>query len=330
MSGAGGEQAMSSARDITAQASHWVAERHLPENWNEEMQGSLDAWLAESPAHLVAFLRLDAAWNRTQRLAALRRPLDDADQSVKGKGRFALGFAWMIAGCLGFAVIGAGAFFLFANAGEKIYATPVGGHAMVTLADGSQIELNTDTLIRVADNPSRRDVTLEKGEAYFQIRHDAAHPFTLTVAGHRVIDLGTKFLVRDDNDRLEVALMEGRIKLQSPDVSRQMRGLVLAPGDVAVATADKLVLTKKSAPRLQRELGWRSGMLVFRHVTLADAAEEFNRYNREKLIVADNAAARLTIDGTFRTIDVDAFVDVAQDTLRLRVERRGDETIISR
>jgi transmembrane sensor len=91
-----------------------------------------------------------------------------------------------------------------------------------------------------------------------------------------------------------------------------------------------MTVTKTSPQRLQNDLGWRRGVLVFKHTSLAAAAAEFNRYNQQKLMVADAASARLTINGTFRTVDVDAFVDVAQDILRLHVERRGDETVISR
>ena len=71
-------------------------------------------------------------------------------------------------------------------------------------------------------------------------------------------------------------------------------------------------------------------MLVFKHTTLADAAAEFNRYNREKLVIADPAAAKLTIDGTFPTNDVGAFTDAAQTIFGLQVKNHGDEIVISR
>ena len=71
-------------------------------------------------------------------------------------------------------------------------------------------------------------------------------------------------------------------------------------------------------------------MLVFKRNSLADVAAEFNRYNRRKLIVADGAAAKLTIDGTFHANNVEAFTDIAQDILGLRVDRRADEIVISR
>jgi len=142
--------------------------------------------------------------------------------------------------------------------------------------------------------------------------------------------LGTKFLVKEDEDRLEVSLVEGRARFESVDASIQARSALLVPGDVVIATATSISLTKQAPERSLSELAWRHGVLVFHHTTLADAADEFNRYNERKLIVGDSAAARLQIDGTFPTNDLNAFTDIAGDILHLRVEKRKDETVISR
>jgi len=70
--------------------------------------------------------------------------------------------------------------------------------------------------------------------------------------------------------------------------------------------------------------------LIFDNTSLGEAAAEFNRYNSNKLVLADSASARLTIVGTFKTNDVASFAEVVQDILRLHVARRGDETVITR
>jgi transmembrane sensor len=77
-------------------------------------------------------------------------------------------------------------------------------------------------------------------------------------------------------------------------------------------------------------LGWRRGMLVFDHTTLADMAGEYNRYNREKIVIADATTARLTISGTLPTNDIDAFTRVARKFFNLRVEKLGNEVVVSR
>ncbi len=67
---------------------------------------------------------------------------------------------------------------------------------------------------------------------------------------------------------------------------------------------------------------WAGGVacLIFRYTTLADAAAEFNRYNSNKLVIADASVGRMKIVGTFATNNVAAFADIAQDILGLRVE----------
>ena len=151
------------------------------------------------------------------------------------------------------------------------------------------------------------------------------------IAGdHRVEDLGTKFLVRQEPNHLEVALIEGRVRLGNADRNSRSKPAVLKPGEVATATPSTLFVTKELAKVLSNELSWRHHVLVFDHATLADAASEFNRYNRQKIVIADPAVAQLMIDGTFKTNGVAAFVDVAQEALNLRVENDGDQILISR
>ncbi len=77
------------------------------------------------------------------------------------------------------------------------------------------------------------------------------------------------------------------------------------------------------------ELGWRRGVIVFTHATLAEAAAEFNRYNTAKIRITDPKAARLTIGGTFEADNVDAFAHLVRNLLGVKVDRHGDETVIS-
>ncbi len=219
---------------------------------------------------------------------------------------------------------------------QMTYATPVGGHETVVLADGSRIELDTDTVLRMSISSDRRIAWLDKGETYFQIAHDASRPFIVIAGNRRVTDLGTSFMIRRDAGKLEVAVVEGRVWFD-PTEDRtksarrdQLQPVLLSQGDAAVATDDGLSLTKKPLRNLMSELGWRRGVLVFSNTTLADAASEFNRYNQQKLIIADREAGRSLIGATFRTNDVELFAKVARDVLGLHVEKRGRDIVISR
>ena len=320
------DAAITRAANVRAQATEWLVEREEPDSWTAKKQAELDAWLAESPAHLLAFWRAENSWNRAGLISEFRpfAPRPEPQRRViwsallKGAAVFAA-----------IAAVGAGLAFNFHGSDEESYATPVGGQKTIVLTDGSRIELNTDTVVNVSVGQNRRAVKLIRGEAYFRIKHDAQHPFVVAAAGHRIVDLGTEFLVRDRKGRLEVALVEGSARVEQADARANGGSALMTPGDVVVATANTLSITKKPVRELEAALSWRQGLLVFKHTTLAQAADEFNRYNRQRLVIADPITAHLKIRGTFRATDVSSFARLTSAVLSLHVENRGGEIVLS-
>jgi transmembrane sensor len=314
------------AKALQARAVEWLVQRQTAENWNAEEQAALDAWLDESPEHLLAYWRAEDGWNRTELLGALR-PFRPA--AMRNPDRTRALWVRRAAVVAIFAATGVFALRQFAETpppSERVYSTVVGEHKTLALADGSQIEMNTDTVLRA----SKRKVVLLKGEAYFQIKHDAAHPFMVYAAGHRIVDLGTKFLVRSAHNRVEVALVEGAARVDSDGAKGSGHSALLKPGDVAIATANSISVTKKAAPTLAKELAWRHGNLIFDNTALADVAAEFNRYNRQKIVITDPKVARLTIVGTFPANDVEAIINTAREVFGLHTEQKNDRILISR
>jgi len=325
MSGAAEDRAITGAKAIAQTAASWLERSDRPD-WNEADQRAFDAWLEESPAHRLAYWRVKGAWGHTDRLAALRPRMGGG--LTPPPRRTGLLFR-VAAGGIAAVVIGAVASGMFLSGSrDKVYSTGLGVRETITLPDGSQIELNTDTAVRVAEGGLHRHVTLLRGEAYFQIRHNAAHPFIVLAGNQRVVDLGTKFLVREDAGRVEVTLVEGRARIEPVEAAVPSRSATLAPGDVAVASARSLKVTSKPVASLSDELGWRRGVLVFRRTTLAEAAAQFNRYNAHKLVIEDGAAG-LQIGGIFQANNPELFARVAQDVLGLKITHRGGETAIS-
>lgn len=312
------------AEHIEEIAASWIRRRYFSD-WNAQGQADLDAWLNESPAHEVAYLRLEAAWERTERLAALRRPF--AEKTVSKFNvrpvlfRMAAAFAF-------FAILGAGAAYVWQAPRDRTYSTPIGGHETVAFTDGSRIELNTNTVIRTRMTTKNRMVWLDKGEAYFQVKHDPAHPFIVMAGTHRITDLGTKFLVKRDPDHLEVALVDGSVRIG--DARGQLHSALLAPGDDAIATAESIFVSREPAQQLSYKLSWRQGVLMFSRTALSDVANEFNRYNRKQIVIADKMLAARKIGGTFPATDVDAFTKTVQIAFGVRIEEHGNEIVISR
>jgi transmembrane sensor len=316
-----------SATELEAQAAAWVRKQHFAQ-WSEADQATLDAWLAEAVSHQVAYWRMSAGFDRTERLTALREPMRKNADTPAPRKRATIFLRRASAAAVALTLVAGIAYEMMPR--EKTYETVIGGHKIVTLADGSRIELNTDTRLTVetAMNGGRK-VRLERGEAYFDIQHNDNVPFIVLAGGHRLTDLGTKFLVRTNANRVRVALMEGAVRLEGIEGKIKQR-TTLVPGDIAVATATKLSVAKAETSELKVEQSWRQGQLIFKHTTLADAVAEFNRYNTAKLVIADREAAQLRIGGTFQSDNPQLFARAAHAMLGLRIETRADQTVIER
>lgn len=312
------------ATEIDLAAADWVQRRNLW-NWTGVEQIALDAWLAESDTHHIAYLRQCAVWNATGRLAALRVPIRPRPPSAK-VGRWL--FLRPAAAVALVAVIGTASFAYFRGAADAIYETPVGGHEIITLRDGTRIELNTNTALKLGHGADRR-VTLLRGEAYFDVHHDSTHPFTVTASTYRVTDLGTKFSIRASSGEIRVSLLEGSAVVAPLEGAQSAKSAILWPGDVVTASARKFTLNKEPIARIATGLAWRHGQLTFKDTTLAEAVAEFNRYNAKKIQLSDTEIGRLKINGTFQAENSELFAASVQELFGLRNSKNGNETTLS-
>jgi transmembrane sensor len=316
------------AREVKATAAEWFERRNFWE-WSAENEAAFAEWLNASLAHRAAYVRVEAAWKRTERLTVLKSSVRRPQQPVpRERSRFWF-FGAAAATVAVAALVGAIVYWPSAEPETQTYATMVGGRETLALTDGTKIELNTDTQLRTQITVHERKVWLDKGEAYFQVKHDAAHPFVVIAGNHRVTDLGTKFVIRRDGTKMEVALVEGRAQVDALNNKTNAPSVEMVPGDVVVATANRIETRKKPVAALSTDLSWRRGLLIFKRSTLAEAASQFNRYNREKLIV-DPSAAQLKIGGTFQSDNITDFAEVAREVLGVRIQRHGDQTVILR
>jgi|HubBroStandDraft_2_1064218.scaffolds.fasta_scaffold05093_2 transmembrane sensor len=326
----GSEEVNSVATEASAvdrQAADWASAKHSPKDWSVARQIELEAWIAQSLAHRVAFLRMDLAWQRAERIAALRAPMQPAPSAsqsaptVRRRIVIALGLV---------ALLGAFAGKYLEPSHVQLIETPKGGQEKITLADGSQVELNTNTALKVNLSEHERSVELVRGEAYFEIKHDVARPFSVMAGNRRIVDLGTKFVVRLASDQLTVSLLEGKASLERIHSNAAQRSVVLSPGDVALATADATQVSKVTARDLSDSLAWRRGSVVFHYQRLDTAVAELNRYGGPQLVIADADSAKLLISGTFLTNKPEDFAGIAHEIFGLRVQHRNDSLILSR
>jgi transmembrane sensor len=312
-----------SADDIEQAAALWLAREDFGLTAAE--RDALDAWLARSSRHKVAYLQLKAAWSRTERLAALKSPALHVLAPRSGAmRRFAL-----LAAATVVMFFGGSVYLSWRQQSEHAYATLVGRMRTVQLADGSRMELNTNTHVRADVTDKLRVVTLESGEAYFDVIHDARHPFTVYAGNWRITDLGTKFSVFLDGDDVRVLVREGRVRVDPLHGPVPSRPTVAEAGYAVLAKgAETLVLSKPDAD-IASDLSWRGGVLEFDHQPLAEVAVQFNRYNAKQIQI-EGSARKIPIGGSFKADNVDVFVQLLHRGFGLSVNDQGDRVVISR
>jgi len=344
------------SEDIERIAADWLARRD-GEAWRADDEAALEAWLAQDAAHRVAFLRLLAAWQHAGRLDALGAGLRGAGVPPRGfwstagvadaparpdpaaalddfafaprrpVRRSRLPHAAVAALALCALALGWG-WRAFAPVDAASHATALGDVRTVPLADGSSTTLASDSRIEVRLSRRERRVDLQQGEAFFEAAKDPDRPFVVGAGGRRVVAVGTRFSVRRDGPDLRVVVTEGTVRLESDPVDGVARPAALLPaGSVAIARRDGVLVRSMPLAEAAQLVDWRSGLLVFRDTTLAEAAVEFNRYNARKIVIGDDAVGDLRIGGSFRWANAEGFVRLIEQGFPVRAEY-GSERIV--
>jgi transmembrane sensor len=305
------------------------------------------AWLAQAPEHQDAYAAADELWSASGELE--RHPLFAQTREWAERGsrtthitRRAMAAAF-VAVAIGLGGVGVYLQVMPKPLVDQSFRTAVGQQATVTLPDGSQLTLNTDTVVRTRADEGRRLVYLDRGQAFFKVAHDARHPFVVSAAGRTVTALGTQFDVRVDHGELKVVLVEGRVRVQS---ARPAATALAAKGEGAAAsTAPPPMITDMSAgsqlvavddsewrltpTNVTRETSWLKGQLVFDDQPLADIVAEMNRYSARKMVV-DPRLAQRRLSGNFTPGDVHGFSQAlrAAGLADLRDGADGDISIV--
>jgi transmembrane sensor len=308
---------MTRATDIEAQAANWLVRRDAGP-LSDEQRTAFEAWQAADLRHRAAYLRLEAAWRRADRLRELGT-IESVPREPPPR-RTTVWLATAASVLLGLALL-----YKFAGGSETwhSYSTGLGGFQRVLLWDGSTVELNTGSEVRVNFSAKGRRVKLIRGEANFRVAHDPARPFDVTAGDTTVRAVGTEFAVAlRENQTVDVLVTKGRVAIQPParsPMAHAAQGPMLGPGEIATVSAAGASVQLLPPENVARRLAWTNGRLMFNGQTLAEAAAEFNLYNRCKLVIADPEVAALQVGGSFVATDLDSFVAALGHTLDVRV-----------
>jgi transmembrane sensor len=253
---------------------------------------AFEAWLA-APGHRASYDKALALWLDIDRQA---EPLAAAIADLRAPTRKAAvrpfaGF-W-----LGGATVAAVAVSLFGlNARQaaqvSVYSTAKSEHRVIALADGSRITLNGGSQILVRLERGRRDVTLARGEAAFDVFHDPNRPFSVQVGDQTLRDIGTEFNVLRANGDIVVTVRQGMVDV-GPSDGRP--GVPIGAGRQMLhhegANASKI-----TSVIADDAFAWQARQLIYRNQRLAQIAADLNRYGDDTVKV-DGAAADLRFSG---------------------------------
>ncbi len=203
------------------------------------------------------------------------------------------------------------------------YRTAIGERAAVKLADGSTLTLNTDSFLPACRRgmARTRQVELVRGEAYFQVAKDAAHPFVVAGGGNHVTALGTAFSVRVAERQFAVALTEGTV--EGGHARRPLRH----PPSGGRLEAD--------ARDVRCEAGRRrtgGGLAAWPHQlrcgSARDVVAEMNRYSGRKLVLRDAALGAVPFSGVLDTNGGDALASALESYRIARVAQRDARELV--
>ena len=222
----------------------------------------------------------------------------------------------------------------------KVYRTGISERRVALLDDGSRLSLDADTEIDVRLSRDRRELTLVRGRARFDVARDPLRPFTVIAGDKIVVATGTSFSVELLDRQVHVLLYEGHVAVldeENGETRPQRVGpsgvpadQALTPGRELVAMRDSVDATIVSVADPIRSLSWESGQLSFDDEPLQTAAERMNRYSTDKIAVGDAAAARVRVNGVFTAGDTGAFVEGITALNPVRAERRSGQIILRR
>jgi transmembrane sensor len=299
---------------IEVRASQWLAARDAGSTTPAQAE-EFNRWLDADIRHRVAYLRIEAQWRRAEKLRDLR-PLDgpvDPDLLAPKTPR-----RWPLALAASVLLLLAGGWLYQSHWSWDRFETPVGGLSRIVLEDGSVVDLNTDSDVRVRLREGHRQVRLVRGEGRFQVAHDARRPFTVEAAGAAVRAVGTQFTVRlHGSEQVDVLVAEGKVAVNS---SHGQETPPLSAGDAAVLRPDRVSVSRLEPQIVARRMAWTTGRLEFRGETLAEAVTEFNRYNHRQIRLASADLAGLRVGGSFAATDPESFAGALASAFKLRVQ----------
>jgi transmembrane sensor len=260
--------------------------------WVQRLNGSTDPvladtwmeWCAQDPLNFAAFDRMQQVWDGFPPLRARIPPAAVPPRSAARRNLLIAVAASVLVVC------GAIAWFAQRQSGSLAFTTAVGEQHHAVLSDGSRIDLAPDSTMSVRFSLLRREIRLDRGQAYFAVAHDVLRPFIVHANDVTAVATGTAFDVRTGPNATVVTVSDGRVSVGPTGAGGATRGLDLEP---LRAGAGQQVTFTPSARQLSVMAvdpavydSWRTGTLQFVGQPLREVVSEVDRFVKQKIVVA--------------------------------------------
>jgi transmembrane sensor len=311
---------ISDPQDLQAQAAEWLARRNNGEHSAEEQRAFL-VWINASPAHREAYAEAEALWENLRGLDSVAdKQLAEARAFLARKRRRpALRRLAMAAGVL----LVAGLVWQLdplSHLNDQTHRTAQGQIKTIDLADGSRLELDTDSAARVHYSRHGREIRLDRGRAVFTVAHADSRPFEVFAGKGKIRDIGTQFDVRHEADGVAVAVLDGEVEVagqaNAVPVTLQRGQQISYTPSGAVGPMQVIDINSYSA--------WRQGKLVFRARPLREVLDELGRYQPARLTVTAPGILDTQVSGVFPTDNLPQAMQTIAATLPVRLTQIGD------
>jgi transmembrane sensor len=279
----------------------------------QDCAGEIAQWRSADPAHERAWARVSQL---EARLASLHAsPPADMRQAMRqtlaGSGLSRRQLLRTLA-CFGML---APATWLAVSQWSGPYQSASGEIKRFTLADGSELMLNTDSAVEVHYTAAQRLIVLRRGEAMVKTVSDP-RPLLIRTEHGRFVALGTHFAVRLGADGSQLSLQSGRVAIEN---LHEQRLRVAQPGEVWLFDGQSL---QAPQPTGIDPNAWQQRRLVLDHARLDAVCAELSRY-RMGWLRCDPAVAALTISGVFVQEDPEQMLATLAQVLPIEVHYRS-------
>jgi len=324
------DRALTLSEECLEQAAAWHA--RLSGAAGDSDWLAFTAWLEADPAHRLAFDRVDAivaeAVANKDSLSDDRRDARDNNVRLLPSRRNAL--VWSAGGAAVAALAASVALAILTQprldpaSFTQAMSTQVGERRDVNLADGSSLHLNTNTALSVSLADGGRSVTLDKGEALFEVAADPARPFTVTIGDEKVRVLGTAFNVLRHDGKVQITVVHGVVTVGRAGSTETVR---LTAGDHFLRQEGQSAfqLAKVDTAAV---LNWREGQVVFEDQPLSSVVSTLNRYFTRPITIEDPAVQRLRFSGILKIDDEANVLRRLTAFLPVAVQERGETVVL--